>query len=187
MARRVKPRCNYHRSGLGFDWETTTHPSQRGRFGAYQVYKGTVLHEFGFFYADDIPPADLECLRRVVASMPHARLLTVSQFREWVFWKIGYRRRARIFGFNLPFDISRTATGNSPARGETMRGGFSFSLSEGTWWPRVQIKHLSRKAALIQFAPRRRDSSSREKRGLKTPHSPRVLYRREDTRRGNPE
>src|SRR5215204_1532252 len=101
--------------------ETTT-DSQRLRFGFYQVRKRGRLIEEGFFYAEDLPESDLECLRGIVAQNPKLRLLTVSQFREWVFWRIAYKRRANIIGFNLPFDLSRLALDHQPARGDTMRG-----------------------------------------------------------------
>jgi hypothetical protein len=59
---------------------------------------------------------------------------------------------AQIVGFNLPFDLSRLAIGHGSARGN-MRGGFSLMLSKKR--PRVAVKHISQRAALIQFrAPR---------------------------------
>jgi hypothetical protein len=48
-----------------------------------------------------------------------------------------------------------------------MRGGFSFKLSTDKHRPRVQVKHLSNRAALIRFTipPKQRTPSSRRKRG----------------------
>ena len=78
------------------------------------------------------------------------RLLTRAEFVEEIFFPIGYDSQARIVGINLPFDISRIAISHGSARGK-MRGGFSFQLSPSTRRPRVQVKHLSSRAALIRF------------------------------------
>ena len=90
--------------------------------------------------------------------------MPTALFVEDVFFRRGYELRATIVGFNLPFDISRLALGWAPARGK-MRGGFSFKLSEKWWRPRVQVKHLSRRAALIQFtSPTKRNDNRRDRR-----------------------
>ena len=90
--------------------------------------------------------------------------MTHTTFVEDVFFRRGYELRATIVGFNLPFDISRLALGWVPARGK-MRGGFSFKMSEKWWRPRVQIKHLSGRAAFIQFtSPTKRNDNPRDRR-----------------------
>jgi hypothetical protein len=89
------------------------------------------------------------------------RAMTVEAFIEEIFYGIGYELRATIVGFNLPFDISRLAIRHGSARGRTMRGGFTFQLSKNPWKPRVQVKHLSAKAALIQFTKPRRQTNGR--------------------------
>jgi hypothetical protein len=78
-------------------------------------------------------------------------LLTKEDFVENVFYKLAYELRATIVGFNLPFDISRLAVGHNSARRRPMRGDFSFQLSENRWRPRIQVKHLSRRASMIRF------------------------------------
>ncbi len=45
-----------------------------------------------------------------------------------------------------------------------MRGGFSFKLSENEFLPRVQIKHLSSRAAFIQFAGTKEQRMTRGER-----------------------
>ncbi|MGE0621624.1 MAG: hypothetical protein AB7I04_01850 [Pseudomonadales bacterium] len=67
-------------------------------------------------------------------------------------------------GFNLPFDLSRIAIAHGPARGH-MRGGFSFIVSEDSDDPRVRVKHLSPKAALIDFAIPGKQDTPRGMRG----------------------
>jgi transcriptional regulator with XRE-family HTH domain len=149
---------------LVFDTETTTDPSQRLRFGSYQLRKGLALEEAGLFFDHD---ALSEAERRTLESFAASRglkCMTITEFVEDVFFRRGYELRATIVGFNLPFDISRLALGWAPARGK-MHGGFSFKMSEKRWRPRVQIKHLSGHAAFIQFtSPTKRSDSPRDRR-----------------------
>jgi hypothetical protein len=94
--------------------------------------------------------------------------MTHTEFVEDILFKRGYELRATAIGFNLPFDISRLALGWVPARGK-MRGGFSFKMSEKWWRPHVQIKHLSGRAAFIQFTtPTKRNDNPRDRREGRT-------------------
>src|SRR5208282_5339212 len=138
---------------LVFDTETTTDPSQRLRFGSYELRKGQDLNEAGLFFDPEaLSDAERRTLEGFAASRG-LRCMTATTFVEDVFFRRGYDLRATIVGFNLPFDISRLALGWTPARGK-MRGGFSFKMSEKRWRPRVQVKHLSGRAAFIQFTSR---------------------------------
>jgi AraC-like DNA-binding protein len=151
---------------LVFDTETTTDPSQRLRIGSYCLCKGPEVAERGLFHeAGVLSGEELELLRRY-AKKRDLKLLTRAEFVDQVFLKIGYNCKATIVGFNLPFDISRIAIGHHSARG-SMRGGFSFKLTELPYHPRVQVKHLSSRQALIQFTvpatqPRSRGVRNRE-------------------------
>jgi hypothetical protein len=149
---------------LVFDTETTTDPSQRLRFGSYQLRKGAVLNEAGLFFDPDaLSDAEQRTLEAFAAAQG-LKCMTHTAFVEDVFFRRGYELRATIVGFNLPFDISRLALGCVPARGK-MRGGFSFKMSEKWWRPRVQIKHLSGRAAFIQFtSPTKRNDNPRDRR-----------------------
>lgn len=148
-----RPRGNDEPSkwALVFDCETTIDASQSLRFGTYQVRKGGVLVEAGFLYEPEgLDAGELHTL--LSYAVQHGlKCLTREQFAETVFLRLGFDRRAAIIGFNLPFDISRLAISHGPARG-SMRGGFTFELSSRPWWPNVRVKHLSRRAALIDFA-----------------------------------
>lgn len=162
--RRWRPSPRPSQWTLIFDTETTTDPSQRLRFGSFQWRRGDKLERRGLVYAPDLSERE----RKVLANYARANdleLLTVEEFIENIFYKLAYELLATIVGFNLPFDISRLAINHSSARRRPMRGGFSFQLSPNRWWPRVQVKHLSRRAAIIRFAapPRQRTSRVRRK------------------------
>jgi hypothetical protein len=143
---------------ITFDTETTTDPSQRLRFGAYQLRDRGALLERGVFHAEDMPTSDLEVLRRTfaeeVATDAGERLAfrTRVEFVEQVLFAWGYEVGGLIIGFNLPFDLSRLATAHTYAKG-AMKGGFSFTLAADR--PNTRIKHLSQRAAFIDFHGKR--------------------------------
>jgi hypothetical protein len=136
---------------LVFDCETTIDATQRLRFGFYQIRRCEKLEQEGMFYDPNAVTVDEEKQLCGYAQSQGLETLTVSQFRSEVFLKYGYTRRGLIVGFNLPFDLSRIAIDHSPAR-RHMRGGYSFELNRNGEDPRVRIKHLNAKAALIDFA-----------------------------------
>jgi hypothetical protein len=153
---------------LAFDCETTIDATQRLRFGFYQIRKGENLDQEGIFYDPNAITIDEEALLGNYATMRQLKMVTVKTFRSDIFLKYGYTRRATVVGFNLPFDISRIAVDHSPAR-RSMRGGFSFQMTRDGDDPRVRVKHLSPRAALIDFAKPGEQETPRgmRKRGFK--------------------
>jgi hypothetical protein len=154
---------------LVFDTETTTDPSQRLRFGCYQFWKSDTLIEGGVFFDPNLPDVERELLATIARSLG-LKWMTKAAFVDDVFHVLAYDLRATIVGFNLPFDLSRLAVRHGPARGKT-RGGFSFQLSEDTRKARVQVKHISGRASLIQFAAlrKRRDTKCDRKKHDRVP------------------
>ena len=71
------------------------------------------------------------------------------EFVDRVFWPIAYKARAQVVGFNLPFDLSRLATAHTYGK-RSMKGGFSFTFADKR--PNIRVKHLSQRAAFINFA-----------------------------------
>lgn len=160
---------------LVFDTETRVDHAQALLFGCYQIREANgKLRQEGFFYADDLPAAELAILRRYCDEHPaanggHLRLRSRRGFLREVLWPIGYRARARIVGFNLPYDLSRLGYGWRPSR----NGGFTLQLFEsvdadGRVWadqyrPEVRIKALGSKRNFIRFTtPARLDAAHRE-------------------------
>jgi hypothetical protein len=151
---------------LVFDCETTVDAAQRLRFGFYQVRRGTVLEEEGVFFDEAALEVGEEALLRDYCRTYQLKLITVAEFCTAVFLRYGFDRLAMVVGFNLPFDISRMAVGHGSARRE-MRGGFSFDLTGNPVDPRIRVKHLSARAALIDFGVPGEQETSRawRKRG----------------------
>jgi hypothetical protein len=135
---------------LIFDCETTVDAAQHLRFGFFQIRRHERLEREGIFYDARTFTAIEASLLRVFTEKHQLELLTVAEFNSGVFLKYGYVRQATIVGFNLPFDLSRLAVDHGSAR-RGMRGGFSFDLTGKSEDPRVRVKHLSARAALIDF------------------------------------
>jgi hypothetical protein len=114
----------------------------------------------------------------VVGNDPNLLLLTVPEFLDRLF-RAAYKGRYLLVGFNLPFDLSRIARGCKRARGR-FTGGFALELwsyideESGTerhnsYRPRIAIKHIDSKRALIGFTSRRDpDESDRIPEGSDT-------------------
>jgi hypothetical protein len=135
---------------LVFDTETTTDAPQALRFGTYQARKDGELIESGIFYEPEIiTPTELALIRKY-GEDNKINVLMRADFTENVFFKYGFYYRGTVVGFNLPFDLSRLAIRQSPARGAA-HGGFSFELTENRRRPRIRVKHLSVRAAFIEF------------------------------------
>jgi hypothetical protein len=135
---------------LVFDCETTVDAAQQLRLGFFQIRRGDRLDCEGlFYYPSTLTEAEKASLH-AYTQLRKLKMMTVAEFRTDVFLKYGYVRRATVVGFNLPFDISRIAIDHGPARGG-MRGGFSFDFTGNIDDPRVRVKHLNPRAALIDF------------------------------------
>ena len=118
---------------LVFDTETTTDQSQNLRFGSYQLRRSGDLRERGVFYNPDALSAEnIQTIETVIAAereqWPGERiyLMTRTEFVEDVLLDKAYALGAVIVGFNLPFDLSRLATGRPGSARGHMKGGFQL-------------------------------------------------------------
>jgi hypothetical protein len=156
---------------LVFDCETTTDAAQQLRFGTYQVRRAGELEEAGVF-DDPLSLSENEAATLRTYAETHGLVVrTTESFVDGVFFPVVDDRRGTCVGFNLPFDLSRLAVNHAPARGRIMRGGFSFQLSANKRRPRIQVKHLNSRAALIRFTAPSRQRTPRGMRrwGLRVP------------------
>jgi hypothetical protein len=155
---------------LVFDTETTVDATQRLTFGVYRVIERGATIDEGCVHGDDLTEASLAILREY-ARTHHAatgsdeplRVLSRRDFLNNVFWPVAYKQRGLVVGFNLPFDLSRLAVGWGTARGALYGGGFSLPLweyqkngvwHENTYRPRITVKSIDSKRALIGFTKR---------------------------------
>jgi hypothetical protein len=159
------------RAVLVVDTGSRTTPDQGLTFGCWDVLVDGQSVDRGIFYADDLPAEDLATLRAYVAThradtpgREPLRLLSFRAFKAQVLWKLAYKGRALVVGFNLPFDFGRLAVGWGIARGDYYGGGFSLVLWDyernGEWHedryrPRLNVRTIDSKRALTGFSKRR--------------------------------
>jgi hypothetical protein len=134
-----------------FDCETSIDATQRLRVGFFQTRDDSKLERSGLFFDPNAISESEEILIRAYASSRGLEFLTAAEFRTGVLLKYGYTRHGTIVGFNLPFDIARIALDHGVARRDK-RGGYSFLLTRNNEDPRIRVKHLSPKAAMIDFS-----------------------------------
>jgi hypothetical protein len=160
---------------LVFDTETTVDHAQTLRLGVYHLYEARALREKGIFF-DPNPRSDTIlksvdiALIKAYAEEKGFLIRTTPEFVDKLFYRYGYHYGGSIVCFNAPFDFSRVALESDSARGDKMRGGFTFKLRPEKANPNVRVKHLSARASLIDFAapPKARAGRSSRKRKQKT-------------------
>jgi hypothetical protein len=153
-----------------FDTETRVDAPQRLMFGSYRFIKAGQCLEEALFYGTDLPKKDRTFLERYVARQNvktnrialQLKLLTLRQFLGRLF-RAAYKGRCLVVAFNNPFDLSRIAHDFANAR-KRFAGGFSLGIWPDTRWtdreirnqyrPRIAIKHIDSKRALIGFTSR---------------------------------
>jgi hypothetical protein len=171
--RSKRPRKRWRLPGemVVFDTETRTDPTQRLTFGGYRAIIDGECVEEGLLYADDLSREEVKTLRRylvrnklnnVKGDQRELRLLTLREFLNELF-EDAYRARCLLVAFNHPFDLSRIAFDYASAR-RRYAGGFSLGLwtyitksglvRRHPYRPRVAIKHIDSKRALIGFTGR---------------------------------
>jgi hypothetical protein len=162
-----------------FDTETTIDRAQRLTFGSYRFCQWfedeshLECLEEGLFHDDELAKTDPEgfdCLQEyvrahtadVIPGVPDTiQLFSRAEFVEQVLYRLGYKTRTLIVGFNLPFDLSRLAVYCGRAQ-DRFRGGFSLAFrlywnsTEQQWKPhpyrpRIRIQHVDSKMAFIEF------------------------------------
>ena len=166
---------------LVFDTETTDDETQRFRFGTFQLWEGGRREAHGVLLdpdaTTDVEKRNLETETRKLK----CKLLTVADFMEKIFFPAAYKAGATIVGFNLPFDLSRLALAWQRARpvyrrnrnnevlriDRSMVSGFTFKVSDRVDRPNLRVKHLSRRAAFINFAYAGEQPTARSRRNRK--------------------
>jgi hypothetical protein len=153
-----------------FDTETRIDATQRLMFGGYRFIQSGQCLEEALFYGNDLPGKDRRLLEKYVATeaskaergTPQLKLLTLRQFLGRLF-RVAYKGRCLVVAFNHPFDLSRIAHDFTNAR-KRYAGGFSLGIwpdprttdreLRHKFRPRIVIKHIDSKRALIGFTAR---------------------------------
>ena len=179
----------YSQRSLVIDCETTIDASQRLLFGVYRVYSdrpsqraGVWCSEEGIFYADDLPETDPDGYATIQSfaerrredappgTNPNFKVMSRHEFVDGPFRQWGYKRKATIVGYNLPFDLARLAVHVGDARGETFRGGVSLQLwdnwngNENRYRPRIVVKHIDGHRTRIKFTTSKEHADAKTRR-----------------------
>lgn len=135
---------------LVIDSETTVDSLQNLKFGHCKVYQNDELVLQCLFYDPQFLNIKEQQIIEEYAQSHDMRLYKVEQFVANIFLPEVYEGGTLCVGFNLPFDLSRLAIDFGHARG-SMRGGFSFVLSNNKKIPRLQIRHHDSTKSFIRF------------------------------------
>jgi hypothetical protein len=171
---RLKSQIQRHRPNvmLIIDTETTVDATQQLLFGSYRVIRLDRYEcvEEGLFFPDSLTSSQKAVMetyatnrRADTVRRSSLKLLPLREFLK-TFYRLAYKGRCLVVGFNLPFDLARLAFDTTESRHE-FDGGFSLIL-----WsyfdcdgieradpnrPRITIKHLDSKRSLISFTGRK--------------------------------
>jgi hypothetical protein len=169
---------------LVFDTETDAGPGQGLLFGSARGYgyMDGAFEPLGEFliYDDDLESWNASgfATLKEYGYQHDLPLLSRREFCEQALWRLGFKARTWIVGFNLPFDLSRVAIAHGDAT-KRYYGGFSLTLwgetaSDGTvrenrYRPRVLVNRSTRNER--SSASRGRPSSIGSTRSLTTPRA----------------
>lgn len=135
---------------LVFDTETTTDQYQSLKLGSFNIYEYGGQRAQGVFYN----PTQVDVKEKQVlvnyCNEHKIPLMRVQEFIDNIFLPEVYDLETLCVGFNLPFDLSRIAKGFGFAR-NSMKGGFSFTLTQDRKRPRLVIKHIDNTKAFIRL------------------------------------
>ncbi|MFC1506400.1 hypothetical protein ACFLQ6_04945 [Thermoproteota archaeon] len=152
---------NYPNIVAVIDTETTNDPYQNLLFGSFGIWVSDKLHRFIIFYSDNSSKTKVNILKNHVKKLQinnvKVELIPVSYFKDMIFYPWIYHAKARLVGFNLPFDISHLAIHYGLGR-RKWKGGFTFTLSKKRFLLPIRIKSLDSTKAFIEFVkPSRRN------------------------------
>jgi hypothetical protein len=150
---------------IAFDHESRTTVDQSPTFGVWERCKLSKQNyrviEEGIFYADDLPRKDLKVLKTYMETAmsdvqtfpPRFPLYSRTQFMKKVFWPALKRDGAMVVGFNLGYDLARTALDWK----EGDKGEWSLVLmeyadgNENCNYPRILITPIDSKKQIIKL------------------------------------
>ena len=150
--------------------ETTKDQSQNLMFGSAGIWINEQLYRICLFYEDNLDDRKIQKIKEHGEKLQKQNDCTVtvlpkSEFIIKMFYSYVYEARAKLVGFDLPYQISRLATSWGTAR--KVHDAFSMKLVESNpRLPAIRIKSTDSNAAMIQFVTPLRKKS--EKKSIPT-------------------
>ena len=156
--------------------EAADNQDQKLRFGSAAVWINEKLYRICLFYDDVLNERRIKRIKEFGEKLQKQKencivtVLPKTEFVTKMFYPYVYEARAKLVGFDLPYQISRLAT--SWGRARKVQDAFSMKLAEDNpRLPAVRIKSIGSNSAMIQFVTPLRKKS--EKKSVPT----RKVYR----------
>ena len=144
---------------------------QKLRFGSAAVWINEKLYRVCLFYDEALDERKIKGVKEFGEKLQHQKencivtVLPKTEFVTKMFYPYVYEARAKLVGFDLPYQISRLAT--SWGRARKVQDAFSMKLVEhNPRLPAVRIKSIDSNSAMIQFVTPLRKKS--EKKSIPT-------------------
>ena len=147
--------------------ETTNSQDQKLMFGSAAVWINDNLYRICLFYDETLDERKIQLVKEFGEKLQQQKedcivtVLPKTEFVTRVFYPYVYEARAKLVGFDLPYQISRLAT--SWGRARKVQDAFSMKLvKDNPRLPAIRIKSIDSNAATIQFVTPLRKKSEKK-------------------------
>ena len=152
---------------MALNVETTNSQDQKLRFGSAAVWVNDKLYRICLFYDDALDTRKIKLVKEFGEKLQQQNedcivtVLPKTEFVTRVFYPYVYEARAKLVGFDLPYQISRLAT--SCGRARKVQDAFSMKLVEDNpRLPAIRVKSIDSNSAMIQFVTPLRKKSEKK-------------------------
>ena len=147
--------------------EATKDQDQKLRFGSAAVWINDRLYRICLFYDETLDERKIRLVKEFGEKLQQQQencivtVLPKSEFVTRMFYPYVYEARAKLVGFDLPYQISRLATSWSRAR--KVQDAFSMKPAEDNpRLPAIRVKSIDSNSAMIQFVTPLRKKSEKK-------------------------
>ena len=147
--------------------EAADNQDQKLRFGSAAVWINEKLYRICLFYDDTLDERKIKSVKEFGEKLQKQKencvvtVLPKIEFVTRMFYPYVYEARARLVGFDLPYQISRLATSWSRAR--KMQDAFSMKLvKDNPRLPAIRVKNVDSNSVMIQFVTPLRKKSEKK-------------------------
>ena len=147
--------------------ETADNQDQKLRFGSAAIWINDRLYRICLFYDEALDERKIQLVKEFGEELQKQKedytvtVLPKSEFVTRVFYPYVYEARAKLVGFDLPYQISRLAT--SWGRARKVQDAFSMKLVEDNpRLPAIRVKSIDNNSAMIQFVTPLRKKSEKK-------------------------
>ena len=147
--------------------EVAGNQDQKLTFGSAVVWINNNLYRICLFYDEALDDRKIKLVKEFGEKLQQHKencivtVLPKSEFVTKMFYPYVYEARAKLVGFDLPYQISRLAT--SWGRARKIHDAFSMKLTEDNpRLPAIRVKNIDSNSAMIQFVTPLRKKSEKK-------------------------